>query len=149
MAPPPKTEAKNTMAEDALSDIDFAINALIDVWPDSYLSTADAVKVFNHPSLCGPLHFDETTNIKFLRRKIKEQTVGYPISIMFRFYGATYRPRALKNKVLDDVNIIPPDDTSDIQDTMGRLQAACKRRGEDVSQTVAAVRSALEAAGRI
>lgn len=150
MAPPPKTAAKTAMAEDALSDMDFAVNILIKVWPDAYLSTADAVKVFSHPLLAGPLRFDEKPNIKFVRRKIKEQTIGFPQSIMFRFYGATYRPRVLKVRLLDDPNIIAPDDDdADIGDVMTRIHIACTRRGEDVSATVAAVKSALEAEGRI
>ena len=106
--------------------------------------------MFSHPLLAGPLRFDEKPNIKFVRRKIKEQTIGFPQSIMFRFYGATYRPRVLKVRLLDDPNIIAPDDDdADIGDVMTRIHIACTRRGEDVSATVTAVKSALEAEGRI
>lgn len=93
-APPPATDAKQDMADEALSDIDYAVDALVDLWPDPFMTASDVYATFRTPTLQGPLRFDDDANVKFIRRRIHQLTTAFP-DLTIKAHGKTARPRVL------------------------------------------------------
>ncbi len=95
-APPPDTQAKIDMAGASLSDIDFSVQKLIEIWPSPYINATEVFSVFRQPFIAGPLHFDEDTNVKFVKRAINNVSTGYKGVIVWDILqNKSVRPRLL------------------------------------------------------
>jgi hypothetical protein len=88
------------MSNSSMSDLDFAVKALIDVWPTPYLNAGDAFKVFGTALLQGPLDFFESTNKKHIKTRINQNTTAYK-GVTLKVEGVNVRPRALNRALLD------------------------------------------------
>ena len=100
-APPPRTQAKIDMSGACESDLDFTVRRLLALWPDMYINSTEVFTVFEHPLLAGPLHFDEDTTRKFIRRMINVASVGYKVPIQdLNGSGKTIKPRLLKTALV-------------------------------------------------
>lgn len=101
-APPPSTQAKKDMASASLSDMDFAVMKLMEIWPDPYINASEVFKVFNNPLIAGPLHFDIDTNVKYVKRAVNDASTGYDLNgrtVWDGAKGACVRPRLLNRYV--------------------------------------------------
>tara|TARA_R110000851_G_scaffold129651_1_gene262712 strand:- start:355 stop:2844 length:2490 start_codon:yes stop_codon:yes gene_type:complete len=115
-APPPRTEAKDVMAGEALNDLDFAVTKLMEIWPDPYLNAGEVYAVFDNPLLAGPLHFDEDTNRKFVKRAVNTSTLGYKCqSVVDRINKKKVRPRVLLTALKDGTGEAIPATTEGIK----------------------------------
>lgn len=95
LAPPPKTASKESMVNAATNDLDFATKVALNNWPDPYVVANELYKVFSQPVLAGPLHFDEETNIKYVKNLVMKNSTAYPLASSIRTPLGKVRPRLL------------------------------------------------------
>tara|TARA_R110000737_G_scaffold56892_6_gene81806 strand:- start:1775 stop:4303 length:2529 start_codon:yes stop_codon:yes gene_type:complete len=109
-APPPNTEAKKDMAGASLSDIDFAVIKLLEVWPDPYVNASEIFRVFSNPVLAGPLRFDDDTKVKYVKRAVNDASTGYRLegkTIWDTVNGTCVRPRLLNRFIGSNKTHVP------------------------------------------
>lgn len=109
-APPPVTQAKSDMAGASLSDIDFAVIKLLELWPDPYVNASEIFKVFSNPVLAGPLRFDEDTKVKYVKRAVNDASTGYRLegkTVWDTLKGTSVRPRLLNRFIGSDEPHVP------------------------------------------
>lgn len=148
LAPPPKTAGKAEMANAALSNLDYALTVILEEWPISYMTANDAYAVFRHPLLQGPLHFDEDTNVKFIKTRVNAATSPYrdkskkPMKV--KVDGKSVYPRALNTRLADGSAVALDDATA-----YEEVSKAVRASGVDLDLLANHVHDQLEADGRI
>ena len=142
-APPPKTSIKTEMSQSSMSDIDFAVKVLIDVWPDAYFNAGDAFKVFSTPLLQGPLDFFEGANKKHIKTRVNQNTTAYK-GMRIKVDGVVVRPRALNRALLDGT--ARPLGAADAADL---VTAALRGSNVDFDAVASQVYDALELENRV
>tara|TARA_R110000851_G_scaffold56769_3_gene132630 strand:+ start:71 stop:2572 length:2502 start_codon:yes stop_codon:yes gene_type:complete len=147
-SPPPKTEAKNVMARAALSDIDFAVKKIIELWPDPYVSSSDVVAVLQDPVLAGALHMDDTLNVKYIRVEVNNQSVGFDdATVIFKHKGKAIRPRILHDRIVAGGSALRPDTAA--TRAKHEVKEIYKARDALLPALVDQIKEALELEGRI
>ena len=98
------------MAGASLSDIDFAVIKLLEVWPDPYVNASEIFRVFSNPVLAGPLRFDDDTKVKYVKRAVNDASTGYRLegkTIWDTVNGTCVRPRLLNRFIGSNKTHVP------------------------------------------
>lgn len=94
LAPPPRTVGKAAMADEALSNLDFAVIKLLNLWPLPYITTNQVYDVLRHPTIQGPLRFDDDVSLKYVKRGVIQGSTAYK-GFKVKVDGKSTYPRAL------------------------------------------------------
>lgn len=93
-APPPVTEAKGDMTSASASNLDFAVQAAIDIWPSIYICSQDIKRVLEHPIL-QKLEYDDKIQGRYVVSRVAANSKNYDHAIRSPDHPHPVRPRVL------------------------------------------------------
>lgn len=138
--PPKATEAKNIMAGMAKSDIDFAAEAAIEMWPSVYVTAVDIFKVLESP-LMQRLEFERKAQGKFVTAMLAIKSTGYGQSCRNDDHPTPFRPRALTRLMTASNHVALPTKSNPLD--APALTFAVRSRDVDFNAVATAVNNHL------